>query len=73
MKHVELHAYYLGQLVQEKVVTLVYHKIDYYITYIFTKPLSKAKFVKLRNMTGLQEDSIMGGCPIDIISPSESP
>jgi hypothetical protein len=59
-------------LVQEKVVTLVYYKTNDQIVDIFTKPLSEAKFVKLCNMLGLQEDAIMGGCPVDVIPPPES-
>jgi hypothetical protein len=53
MKHVELHAHYLKQLVQDNVVDFVYCKIDDQFTNIFTKPLSKAKFVKIRAMLRL--------------------
>jgi uncharacterized protein YlbG (UPF0298 family) len=62
MKHVELHAHYLRQLVQENVVNLVYCRTDDQVVDIFMKPLSKAKFVKLWAMLGLQEVAIMGGC-----------
>jgi len=37
------------------VVSLIYCKTDYKIAYIFTKPLTKAKFVKLRTLLGFQE------------------
>jgi hypothetical protein len=60
MKHIELHAHYLRQLVHEKVVTLVYCNIDDHIDNIFTKPLSKDKFVKIHNMLRLQVVAIMG-------------
>jgi hypothetical protein len=52
MNHVELHAHYLRQLVQEKVVTLVYYSIDGQITDNFTKPLFEANFIKIRTMLG---------------------
>jgi hypothetical protein len=51
-------------------VSLVYCRIDDQIVDIFMKPLTKAKFVKLWAMLGLQEAAIMGGC-IEIISPPE--
>jgi hypothetical protein len=62
MKHVEIHSHYLRNLVQEKVVSLVYYKNNDHIDDIFTKALSESKFVKLRSMLGLQEASIMRGC-----------
>jgi len=68
MKHVNLHVHCLRQLVQEKIVTLFYYKTNDQIVDIFTKPLFEAKFVKIHNMLGLQEDAIMGVCPIDIIT-----
>jgi hypothetical protein len=61
MKHVELHAHYLRQLVQENVVNLVYCRTNDQVVDIFMKPLSEAKFVKLWAMLGLQEVAIMGG------------
>jgi hypothetical protein len=73
MKHVELHAHYLRQLVHENIVSLVYCRTDDQVVDIFTKPLSEARFIKLHTMLGLQEAAIMGGCPTDIISPPESP
>jgi hypothetical protein len=72
MKHVELHAHYLKQLVQEKFASLVYYITNDQIVDIFTKPLSEAKFVKLYTMLGLQEDAIMGECLVDLISPPKS-
>jgi hypothetical protein len=61
MKHVELQAHYLRQLIHDNVISLEYCKIDYHVVDIFTKPLSKAKIIKLYMMLGLQEDTIMGG------------
>jgi hypothetical protein len=61
MKHVELHAHYLRQLIQENVVNLVYYKIDDQVIDIFTKTLSETKFVQLQAMLGLQATVIMGG------------
>ncbi len=61
MKHVELHANYYRKFVQYNIVELVYCRTDYQISYIFMKPLSEAKFVKLRAMLGLQEATNCGG------------
>ena len=72
MKHVELHAHYLRQLAQEKGVTLVYCKINDQIVDIFKNSLSKAKFGKLHDMLKVKASTIMGGCPIDVISPPKS-
>jgi hypothetical protein len=44
MKHVELHAQCLRQLVQDNIVDLVYCKTNDQVIGIFMKPLSKAKF-----------------------------
>ena len=71
MNHVEPHFHYLRQLVQEKIVTLVYCKTNDQIADIFTKPLSKKKkkkFIKFHTFLEIQEVAIMGGCT-DVISP----
>jgi hypothetical protein len=60
VKQVEIHVFYLRQLVHEKVVTLVYCKTNDNIVDIFTKSLYEANFVKLHNMLGLQAVEIMG-------------
>jgi hypothetical protein len=73
MKHVELHAHYLRQLVHENIVSLEYCRTNDQVVDIFTKPLVEAIFIKLHTMLGLQEAAIMGGCHNDIISPPESP
>jgi hypothetical protein len=73
MKHSKLHAHYLRQLVQEKVVTLIYYNKNAQFTNIFTKHLSEAKLIKLCTMLGIEEAAIMGGCHVDLISPPESP
>ena len=75
MKHVELYCHYLRQLVQEKVITLVYCRINDQITDIFMKSLSEEKFIKLCTLLGIQEDAIIGGgggC-VEVIPPPESP
>lgn len=71
MKHIELHCHYLRQLVQEKIFTLVYYRIDDQLVDFFMKPISKPKFVKFRALLGLQEASFIGGCT-NVISPLES-
>jgi hypothetical protein len=50
----------------------MFKALDHNIVDIFTKPLSKAKFINLHTMLGLQEVAIMGGVPTDVISPPES-
>ena len=72
MKHVELHAHYLRQLVHGNIVSLVYCRTDDQVVGIFTKPLSEAIFINLRTMPGLQEFAIMGGFHDDVISSPES-
>jgi hypothetical protein len=72
MKHVNLHAHYLRQLVNENIVCLSYCQTNDQVANIFTKSLSEARFIKLHTMLGLQEAAIMGGCPIDVISPPKS-
>jgi hypothetical protein len=61
MKHVELHAHYLRQLVHENVVSLEYCRTNDQVVDIFTKPLVEARFIKLHMMLGIQEVAIMGG------------
>jgi hypothetical protein len=68
IKHVELHFHYLRQLAEDKVFTLVYFKIDYWIVDIFTKPLFEAKFIKFHTLIGLQEAIIGWGCRHNYIS-----
>lgn len=72
MKHFELHVHYVRHLVHEKVVSLLYYKTDDQVVDIFMKSLSEAKFVKFYDLIGLQETTIMGGCPTVILS-FESP
>ena len=69
MKHIKLHAHYPRKLVQEKVVSLLYYRIDDQVTDIFTKPLFKAKFVKVHDLLGIQVAEIMGVCTYVIPSP----
>ena len=52
MRHFELHFHYLRQLVQEKVVTLVYYKIDDQIIDILTNSISEEKNCKFHTLLG---------------------
>jgi hypothetical protein len=61
MKHIELHAHYLQQLVHENIVSLEYCITEDKVVYILMKPLAKAIFINLRTMLGIQKDAIMGG------------
>ena len=69
MKHTDIHAHYLRQLVQENVVNLVYYKNYDHVFYIFMNPLSEAKLLKLWVMIGLQKSIFMGGSPKEISPP----
>ena len=62
MKHIEIHAHYLRQLVQDFVVKIFYCRIDGQIVDFFMNPIPKENFVKLRVILELQEATIMGGC-----------
>lgn len=53
MKHIELHAHYLRQLIQEKIVTLFYCRTNDQLADIFMKLLSEAKFVKFHALLGI--------------------
>jgi len=72
MKHAKIHAHYFRQLVHDNVVSLEYCRKNYQFIDIFTKSLSKARFIKLRMMLGIQQAKIMGGCHDDMISPLKS-
>jgi hypothetical protein len=50
MKRVDLHSHYLQQLVHEHVVSLEYCGTDDQFVDIFTKPLSKARFIEICTM-----------------------
>jgi hypothetical protein len=73
MKHVEIHAHYLRDLVYENILSLEYCRTNDQVVDIFTKHLIEAIFFKLCMMFGIQEDAIMGVCHNDVISPPESP
>ena len=62
----------MRQLVHENIVSLEYCRIDDQVSDIFTKPLAKSIFIKLRMILRLQEDAIMGRFPTNLISPLES-
>ena len=72
MRHVDIHAHYLRQLIEDFVVKIAYSRTNYHIYDIFMKPLLEAKFTKLWAMLGIKEVAIMGGCSKQVISPPES-
>ena len=72
MKNIELHAHYFRQLVQTKVISLLYCRTDDQVDDIFINPLSKVKFLKFPCLLGLQSTTIVGGCA-NVISPPKSP
>ena len=61
LKHFKLNFNYLRQLVQEKVITLIYCRTYSELVDIFTKPLSEVKFLKFHTFLGLQGAAIIGG------------
>jgi hypothetical protein len=61
MKHVEIHAHYLRQLVHENIVSLGYCRTYDHVDDVFTEPLAEDRFIKLYMILGLQEDAIIGG------------
>jgi hypothetical protein len=61
MKHVELHAHYLRQLVQKTIAYFVYCRTNDHITSIFMNPFIYSKFVELLVMIGIYKVTIMGG------------
>lgn len=71
MEYVGLHFYYLRYIIQKKVFTLFYKRIDDQIDDIFMNLLSKVKFVKFHTLLRLQEAINKGVCE-DLIPTSES-
>jgi hypothetical protein len=53
MKHVELHAHYLRQLVHDNVASLAYCRINDQVFDIFIKPLFESIFINIYMMFGL--------------------
>eukprot|EP00253_Pinus_taeda_P028073 PITA_28073 len=54
-KHIELHMHFIRKLIHDHVLEVQYCSIDDQVVDIFTKPLTEAKFTKLRFMVGVQE------------------
>eukprot|EP00253_Pinus_taeda_P017072 PITA_17072 len=54
-KHIELHMHFIRKLIHDHVLEVQYCSIDDQVANIFTKPLTEAKFTKLRFMVGVQE------------------
>jgi hypothetical protein len=73
MKHVDVHAHYLRQLVHENIISIEYCKTDDQVVDIVTKPLAEAKFINICMILGIQEAAIMWECHNDVISPPKSP
>jgi len=70
MKHFELHAHYLRQLVHDNIVSLEYCRTDDHFFYIFTKYSAEAIYQALYDALYLGSFTC-GGCHKDIISPLE--
>ena len=61
-KHIVLATHYIRDLVAYGIITLEYFPIEQQVADIFTKSMSEAKFVRLRNLLGMREVVIKGGC-----------
>eukprot|EP00253_Pinus_taeda_P017794 PITA_17794 len=60
-KHIELHMHFIRKLIHDHVLEAQYCSTDDQVADIFTKPLTEAKFTKLRYMLGVQEVVTKGG------------
>ena len=61
-KHIDLATHYIRDLVADGIITLEYCPTDQQAAYIFTKSMTEVKFVRLRNLLGMREVVIKGGC-----------
>lgn len=62
-KHIELYQHFIRNLVNDNTINLFYCPTDLQIADILTKPLTKVKFVKLRELLRINEVFIKGGLP----------
>ena len=62
-KHIDVRFHFLRELVNEKVVEIVFCKTEDQVADIFTKALKKETFLKLRRLLGMctNENSVKGG------------
>eukprot|EP00253_Pinus_taeda_P027551 PITA_27551 len=60
-KHIELHMYFIKNLIHDHVLEVKHCSTDDQIADIFTKALTEAKFTKLQFMVGVQEVVTKGG------------
>ena len=59
-KHIEIHMYFIRQLIQDGVLTLEYLPTEAQVGDIFTKPLASPQFLQLCSMLGVKE-VVFGG------------
>jgi hypothetical protein len=64
-KHIEVHMHYIRQLIHDKIIDLQYCRTELQVADIFTKPLTKTRYVQLRTLLGVKEVDLRGGslCP----------
>ena len=60
-KRIELHMHFIGNLVYDSVIEVLYCPTDDQVADNFTKSLTEAKFSKLRSMLEVQECVLKGG------------
>ena len=57
-KHIFIKYHFIREQVNSNIIELRYYRTDYMIVDIFTKGPSMRKFVKLRDMTGIEDLSV---------------
>jgi len=61
-KHIDLDTHYIQDLVVNGVICLEYCPTEQQVVDIFTKSITKANFLHLRNFLGMREVVIKGEC-----------
>jgi hypothetical protein len=61
-KHIDLDTHYIRDLVVDGVICLEYCPTEQQVVDIFTKSMTEAKFLHLRNLLGMWEVVIKGEC-----------
>lgn len=63
-KHIDMRYHYIRECITRKDVHLKYMKTHDQVTDIFTKPLKKEDFIRLRSLIGVTKPSLRGGVEI---------
>ena len=60
-KHIEIRYYFIRELVEHGEIKMEFCKTEEQLTDIFTKPIATEKFIKFRDMLGVQDFSRLRG------------